>query len=350
MTTDVPEPSVRRPNVRLPGPRSYFRIVWRQLWRHRLNRVAIYVIAALVAVAACADFIASDKPVLAHFDGKLYVLANVRDPPGLRMYDNQLLVRAMKKGDWAVMPWVPWGYNTHDLTSVLAPPSYRHWLGTDSSGRDVLARVLHGARVSLAVGAMAVVVLVTLGTALGTWAAYYGGLVDVLLMRVVEVVHSIPTILLLVTMLAVLAPQGWGAVFSMMLVIGLVRWTDVARLIRGEILRVRTLDYVQAARAVGASDRRIIVRHILPNCLSPVLVSASFSMAAAILMESALSFLGFGIPDDMASWGGLLSDGRANSEAWWLAVFPGAAIFVTVTVYNIAGEGLRDALDPRMKA
>ena len=210
--------------------------------------------------------------------------------------------------------------------------------------------MLHGARVSLAVGAMAVTVLLAIGMLLGTLAAYYGGLVDVVLMRVVEVVHSIPTILLLVTMLAVLAPEGWGAVFAMMLVIGLVRWTDVARLVRGEILRVRTLDYVQASKALGASDARIILRHVLPNSLSPVLVSASFSMAAAILMESALSFLGFGIPDDMASWGGLLSDGRANSEAWWLAIFPGAAIFVTVTAYNIAGEGLRDALDPRMKA
>jgi peptide/nickel transport system permease protein len=331
-------------------PQSYLRIVGRQLWRRRLNRVAVYVIAALVALAASADFVASDKPLVAHFEGKLYLLPNLRDPPELRMYDNQLLMRAMKDGDWAVLTLVPWGYNTHDLSSVLTPPSARHWLGTDGSGRDVLARVLHGARVSLAVGAMAVAVLVALGTLLGTLAGYYGGLVDVVLMRVVEVVHSIPTLLLLVTMLAVLAPEGWGAVFAMMLVIGLVRWTDVARLVRGEILRVRTLDYVQASRAMGASDARIILRHVLPNSLSPVLVSASFSMASAILMESALSFLGFGIPDDMASWGGLLSDGRANSEAWWLAIFPGAAIFVTVTVYNIAGEGLRDALDPRMKA
>jgi peptide/nickel transport system permease protein len=343
MTGDHSEP-------RRAGTQSYLRIVGRQLWRYRLNRVAVYVIGALIGLAASADFVASDKPLVAHFHGTTYLLPNLRDPPGLRMYDNQLLMRAMKEGDWAIITVVPWGCNSHDLSSVLAPPSSRHWLGTDSSGRDVLARVLHGARVSLAVGAMAVTVLVAVGTLLGTLAGYYGGLVDVVLMRVVEVVHSIPTILLLVTMLAVLAPEGWGAVVAMMLVIGLVRWTDVARLVRGEILRVRTLDYVQASRALGASDARIILRHVLPNSLSPVLVSASFSMAAAILMESALSFLGFGIPDDMASWGGLLSDGRANSEAWWLAIFPGAAIFVTVTVYNIAGEGLRDALDPRMKA
>ena len=133
------------------------------------------------------------------------------------------------------------------------------------------------------------------------------------------------------------------------LVIGLVRWTDVQRLVRAEILRVRTLDYVQASRALGANDVRVLLRHVLPNSISPVLVAAVFSMASAILFESALSFLGFGIPNDMASWGGLLNGVRTNTSAWWLAVFPGAAIFVTVTVYNIAGEGLRDAIDPKLK-
>lgn len=328
---------------------SYRALVWSQFKKARLNRLALWVILALVALALCADLLASDKPLLAYFEGELYVLPNLFDPAQLRIYDNDLLLRSMGPDDWALLPLVPYGYNSHDFASVLTAPSAEHWLGTDPSGRDVLARVIHGARVSLAVGIMAVSVLVAIGVAFGSIAAYYGGILDSLLMRILEVVHSVPTLLLLVAMLAVIAPQGWGAVVAMMLVIGLVRWTDVARLIRGEILRVKTLDFVQASRSQGASDLRIIVRHILPNAISPVLVSATFSMASAILLESALSFLGFGIPDDMASWGGLLNGARTSLDAWWLAIFPGFAIFLTVTVYNIAGEGLRDAIDPRLK-
>jgi peptide/nickel transport system permease protein len=153
----------------------------------------------------------------------------------------------------------------------------------------------------------------------------------------------------LVTVLAILAPQGWDAVVSMSLVIGLVGWTTVARLIRGEILRVRTLDFVQASRAQGASDLRIVALHVIPNSVSPVLVAATFSMAGAILLEGGLSFLGFGIPSDMASWGGLLKQGYGNWEAWWLTVFAGLGVFLAVLTYNLAGEGLRDAIDPRLK-
>ena len=328
---------------------TYSQMVWRQFRRQRLNRWAMWIIVSIVLLAASADLIASEKPLLAHFENKTYVLPNLFDPPELRIYDNTLLIRSMKKGDWAVLPMVPYGYNSHDLRHVLSGPSAEHWLGTDQGGRDVLSRIVHGSRVSLAVGIMAVAVLVLIGIAFGTLAGFYGGMLDILLMRILEVVHSVPTLLLLVAMLAVLAPQGWGAVLAMMVVIGLIRWTDIARLIRGEILRVKTLDYVQASVAQGASDLRIIVQHILPNSISPVLVSATFSMASAILLESALSFLGFGIPDDMASWGGLLNGARGDASAWWLAIFPGFAIFLTVTVYNIAGEGLRDAIDPRLK-
>ncbi len=341
-----PEPTTARAAAR--GV-AYHELVWRQFWRYRLNRVSLWTIACVVALAISADFIASDKPLVAYFEGRLYVLPNLVNPQALRIYDNDLLVKTMREGDWAVLPVVPYGYNSHDLDHVLSGPTAQHWLGTDQGGRDVLARIIHGARVSLAVGVMSVIVLVLVGVAFGTLAAYYGGLLDIVLMRLLEVVHSVPTLLLLVAMLAVLAPQGWGAVFAMMIVIGLIRWTDVARLVRGEILRVKTLDYVQASRAQGASDSRIILWHILPNAISPVLVSATFAMASAILLESALSFLGFGIPDDMASWGGLLNGARGNTDAWWLAVFPGFAIFLTVTVYNVAGEGLRDAIDPRLK-
>ena len=311
--------------------------------------VAFWILVSFVLVALFADMLASSQPLALYFRGHLYLLPNLFHPANLRIYDNELLLRYLTPGDWALLPIVPWGYNGHDLTHVLAAPDALHWLGTDSSGRDVLARVLHGSRVSLIVGVLSVNVLVFIGVTLGTLAGYFGGLLDVLLMRLLEIVHSIPTILLLVTLLSVLAPEGYGAVVTMTIVIGLVWWTDVARLVRGEILRVKELDYVQASRAQGAGTARIIFAHVLPNASSPVLVSATFALAAAILVEGALSFLGFGIPDDMASWGGLLNEVRSNIEAWWLALFPGAAIFVTVTAFNLLGEGLRDALDPRLR-
>lgn len=329
---------------------AYWATVRRQFLRHRLNRWALYVIYGLFAVAASADFIASARPVVLYLQGSLYLAPNLRDVPELRAYDNQLLLDRMGPDDWAVFPPVPWGYNSHDLSAVLQGPSARHWLGTDSRGRDVMARVVHGSRVSLAVGVMSVAMLVVLGVLLGGLSGYFGGWVDLLLMRLVEIIHSIPTLLLLVTMLAIIAPTGWGAVVAMMVVIGLVRWTDVARLTRGEVLRIRALEYVQACHALGMSSARTLFRHVVPNAMSPVLVAATFSMASAILLEGALSFLGFGIPEDMASWGGLLNEVRGHTDAWWLAVFPGFSIFLTVTVYNLAGEGLRDAIDPRLRS
>lgn len=328
---------------------SYWASVRRQFLGQRLNRVSFYLIIALFVLAGSADFVASDLPIVLELDGQLHVFPNLARPPALRSYDNQRLLARMSEKDWAVFPPVPWGYNTHDLDNVLTPPSGLHWLGTDDSGRDVMSRVVHGSRVSLAVGVLSVLVLIAIGLLVGSISAYFGGVLDLLLMRVVEIIHSVPTLLFLVTMLALIMPSGWWSVVAMMVVIGLVRWTDVARLVRGEILRIKTLEYVQAARVLGMSHARILLQHILPNALSPVLVSATFAMASAILLEGALSFLGFGIPDDMASWGSLLNEVRAHTQAWWLAVFPGAAIFITVTAYNLAGEGLRDAIDPRLR-
>ena len=328
---------------------GYWAIVRRQFWRRRLNRIASAVVLLLVLVALCADFIASDLPVALSLKGELHLLPNLTRPVALRAWDNRLLLDELDEGDWAVFPPVPWGYNSHDLSAVLEPPGADHLLGTDSEGRDVMARLVHGTRVSLAVGVLAVASLVLIGVMFGSVAGYFGGAIDLLLMRVLEIVHALPPLLLLVTILSVVMLSGWASVVGMMFVIGLVGWPSVARLTRGEILKVKSMEYVEAARALGYSHLRIILRHILPNAISPVLVAATFAMAWAILLESALSFLGFGIPPDMASWGGLLSDGRQHVDAWWLALFPGMAIFVTVTGYNMAGEGLRDAIDPRLK-
>lgn len=338
--------SCRNLHFRLRGE---WQTIWRQFAGRRVNRAAIAVVVALCLLATFADFLASDQPIFLRLDGRYYFFPNVMTPGSLRVYDIRLLIHAMSRTDFALVPLIPWGYNSHDLQNVLAPPSLVHWMGTDSSGRDVLARLIHGTRVSLFVGTLSVVVLLLVGVTLGTIAGYFGKTLDAVLMRIVEVVHSIPTVLLLVTILSVVAPQGYTAVLVMTVVIGLVRWTDVARLVRGEILRVKELDYVQAARAQGASSARIIWRHVLPNASNPVLVSATFALASAILIEGALSFLGFGIPDDMASWGGLLNEVRGNIDAWWLALFPGGAIFVTVTAFNVLGEGVRDATDPRLR-
>jgi peptide/nickel transport system permease protein len=320
-----------------------------RIMRKPVPRLAGMILLAIVLVALSADLLASGQPLALHFQGQLYLLPNLFQPVNLRIYNNELLMQHLKPGDWALLPLVPLGYNGHDLTHVLTAPDNVHWLGTDSAGRDVLARMFHGARVSLTVGILSVTLLVTIGVTLGTLAGYFGGLLDILLMRLLEIVHSIPTVLLLVTLLSVLAPHGYASVIAITVVIGLIWWTDVARLVRWEILRVKALDYVQSARAQGASTARIILYHVLPNASSPVLVSATFALASAILVEGALSFLGFGIPDDMASWGGLLNEVRGNVAAWWLALFPGGAIFITVTAFNLIGESLRDALDPRLR-
>lgn len=332
-----------------PSSPGYLRIVAAQFMRHRIHRASLGVIATILLLSLGADFVASDRPILLSLSGKLYVFPNLTNPVALRAYDNRRLLDAMTEQDWAVFPPVPWGVNSHDLDATLAAPSAEHLLGTDSGGRDVLARVVHGSRVSLLVGVLSVLVLVSIGVLLGSIAAYFGGAADLLLMRLLEVVHSVPALLLLVSMLSVIMPTGYRAVVAMMVVIGLVGWTGVARLVRGEILRIKAMPYVDAARALGYSAPRIIVRHVLPNSLGPVLVAATFAMSSAIQLEGALSFLGFGIPPDMASWGGMLSDVRSHTEAWWLALFPGGALFVTVIAYNLAGEGLRDAIDPRLK-
>jgi peptide/nickel transport system permease protein len=243
----------------------------------------------------------------------------------------------------ALAPYDPAAY---DVKRILLAPSPAHWFGTDQLGRDVLSRMLFGARISMAVGFISVGIAVLLGTLIGTIAAYYGGRVDEALMRFVDLMLNFPRFFLLLTLIALLRPSIW----VIMAVIGFTGWMGLARLVRGEILSLREREFVQGARALGAPDARIMFRHILPNALVPVLVSATLGVAAAILTESGLSFLGLGVQPPTPSWGNILIDGKANIEiAWWLSVFPGLAILVTVLAYNLLGEGLRDALDPRLR-
>ena len=273
-------------------------VAWRQLRKNRLAMAGGSVVLLLGAVALCA-------PLLAPYDPAAY-----------------------------------------DVKQILLAPGPQHWFGTDQLGRDVLSRMLFGARISMAVGFVSVGIAVLLGTLIGTLAGYYGGRVDELLMRFVDLMLNFPRLFLLLTLIALLRPSIW----VIMAVIGFTGWMGLARLVRGEILSLREREFVQGARALGAADARIMVKHILPNALVPVLVSATLGVAGAILTESGLSFLGLGVQPPTPSWGNILIDGKANIEiAWWLSAFPGLAILATVLAYNLLGEGLRDALDPRLR-
>ena len=233
-----------------------------------------------------------------------------------------------------------------DFANVLSPPTRAHPLGTDDIGRDILSRVIHGSRVSLQAGLFTVAIALTVGLPLGLIAGFRGGRLDDLIMRGIEVILSFPTLVLALGITAVLGPKLIHALFA----IGIVFVPHFARLIRGQVLTVKENDFIAAARALGASDLRVIRRHVLPNCLAPILVQSSFSIAFAILTEAALSFLGLGTQPPTPSWGIMLAMGRGYLEqAPWLGAFPGLAIFVTVLGFNLLGDGIRDALDPRLK-
>ena len=240
----------------------------------------------------------------------------------------------------------PYDPSAIDVKHVLEPPSSKHPFGTDDLGRDILSRVIHGSWISLQVGFVAVGIATIIGIIFGALSGYYGGWVDRISMRFVDIMLAIPTFFLILAVIAFLEPSIW----NIMIVIGVTSWMGVARLVRAEFLSLKEREFVLAARALGASDFRIIFRHILPNAMSPVLVSAVLGIAGAVLIESALSFLGIGVQPPTASWGNILTIGKDNIEiAWWISVFPGLAIFVTVLAYNLLGEGIRDSIDPRLK-
>jgi len=270
-------------------------MMWRRFRRSKLALIALFYVGVVVLIAICASLLTSDP-------------------------------------------------NNVDLASRLRPPDRTHRLGTDDLGRDVLARVIHGARVSLSVGFAATAISLIIGSFLGALAGYYGGAADWFVSRVIEVVLCFPFLLLVLAIVALFGPSF----LTVMIALGLTSWTTEARFMRGEFLRIREMEFAQAARASGARDARIIFRHLLPNAIAPVLVSASFGVAAAILTESALSFLGLGVPPPTPTWGNILSTAQQHIDyAWWLALFPGVAIFLTVAAFNIIGDRVRDALDPR---
>ena len=244
-------------------------------------------------------------------------------------------------------PWMaPYDPLDQDLAKSLHGPSWEHWFGTDSFGRDILSRVLYGARISLLVGIASQGIAFSLGVAMGLVSGYYGGKVDALIMRLADVTLAFPTLLLLIAITAAFQP-GLTVVF---VAIGIVGWAGLARLVRSQTLVVRELDFVQAARALGMNDLRLLARHVLPNTLAPAIIAVTLGMAGAILLEAALSFIGLGAQPPTPSWGSMISDGRDFLRtAPWISVFPGLAIGLVVLGFNLFGDGLRDAMDPRLR-
>jgi peptide/nickel transport system permease protein len=287
-------------------------------------------------------------------------------PPRAAVGDSQwaLAVREFRKNRLAVVGLV--GLAVLYLVALLAPflapydpiaqpdilhtsylaPSLAHWFGTDRFGRDVLSRMLYGARISLIIAFVAVAISVSIGTLVGAVAGYFGGRVDALLMRFTDMVLAFPRLVLLIMIVALFSPSTP----LIIAVLGLTQWPGTARIVRGDVLSLRERDFVQAARALGMSRRRIILRHLVPNVLAPVIVTATLGIGNTIVLEAGLSFLGLGVQPPTPSWGNMVADGRQNLlGAWWVATMPGLAIVFTVLAFNLVGDGLRDALDPRLR-
>ena len=313
--------------------------------------------------------------------GMILALAGIMQIPGVRP-DNRYRARTFPEEEFrrggqvvALYPLIPFGPTEQDMDSPVKPPFYRkpryvpgttgpdvqtgepvlfwresndgfpHILGTDDVGRDVLVRMLYGLRISLTVGFVAVGIYMAIGIVLGALAGYFGGIIDMIISRLIEVIMLFPAFFLILTLVGLLGQS----IYIIMVVIGLTGWPTIARLIRGEVLKQRNTDYVTAARVAGASDLRIIFRHVLPNAVSPAMVAAPFGIAGAIITEAGLSLLGFGVRLPAPSWGLLLRTGSENYHYWWLVVFPSLAMFITVTAFNLVGNGLRDAMDPRLR-
>ena len=345
--------------------RGYWSEVWRRYRTKPLPMLALGYVLLLAIVALFSPAIAGTKPVICYYKGRIYfpAMGYFRDRWENPIFTtdkfrNQYFTNLPKKdpNGWAVWPLVfqdpherlrkGWreGYPPNPIGDEGKPNSF-NLMGTTTEGVDVFAHIVHGTRLALLVGFVTMGIAAAIGITLGALAGYFGGIADMILSRLMEIVMCIPTLILILALIAVLPrPTVWHT----MVILGVTGWTGIARLMRAEFLKLKALDYVTAARAMGASHARIIFRHILPNALAPVLVPITFGIASAILIENALRFLGLGDLSG-ASWGLLLNEGRENLKMWWLIVFPGTAIFLTVMAYNLIGEGLQEATDPRLR-
>lgn len=333
---------------------GYGHFVRRQFKRNVFGVISVWLVLVLIVIAVFADVLANDKPVICSRQGNVSspVLKEYLVTAGLDSWSAQEATAIWKElpYDWVVFPPIPYSPGTTDKLLISLKdraPSVKHWLGTDDIGRDVLAGIIHGSRYALSIGVVAMSIALALGIVLGALAGFFGGTVDVIISRLIEIVITVPRLFLIITISAMVEQ---GSIWLVMILIGLTGWTAVARFMRGEVLRVRNLDYVSAATALGYGTMRVVFRHVLPNAIAPVLVYAAFGIVSSVLLESALSFLGFGVPPTVVTWGSVLSKARASTYSWWLAVFPGLMIFITVSAFNFIGDALRDATDPRLRA
>ena len=280
--------------------RSQWLEVWRRLKRNKMAVLGLVILIILVLLAVFANVIAN--------------------------YDNVVIKQ--------------------NLSQRLQAPSAAHWLGTDEFGRDIFARLVHGTRVSLQVGIIAVGISIVIGGILGAIAGYYGGKLDNIIMRIMDIFLAVPSILLAIAIVSALGPS----ILNLMLAISISSVPSYARIVRASVLSIRDQEFIEAAKAIGASNTRIIFRHIIPNSLAPVIVQATLGVASAILSTAGLSFIGLGIQPPAPEWGSMLSGGRQYLRyAWWVTTFPGVPIMITILSLNLLGDGLRDALDPRLK-
>jgi peptide/nickel transport system permease protein len=322
-------------------------------------------VVLLCVVAIFAPAIVGTKPLVCKFKGEIYFPAlgyfnSSWENPGLRRAVRLIYPKNLKEKDpesWAIWPLIyqdpfrrvrddEWDNRPGNPFGDAGTPSRRNLFGTTATGYDVFAIMVHGTKTALLVGFVSMGIAGSIGIVLGSLAGYFRGPIDSAISRLIDVVLCIPTLVLILALVSLVEkPKIWHT----MAIIGCTQWTGIARLARAEFLKLRESEFVMSARALGISPLRIIFRHILPNALAPVLVPITFGIAGAILIESGLSYLGFGPPPPNPSWGDLLSQGRANMQMWWLILFPGMAIFLTVLAYNLIGEGLQEATDPRLR-
>lgn len=359
----MPEANADTTVVKAPKSPGFWAETWQRFRRRKLAMIALVYVGIMGLVAIFSPAIVGTKPMIARYKGKIYF-------PALGYYSSsfeavftkdkfrkEYPVNLQEKDpdSWAVWPLVfndphrPLGQNEwpgRDKNPQNSPPTRDNLFGTDKSRVDVFAQVVHGTRTALLVGFVSMGIASLIGITAGGLAGYFGGWIDIVVSRIIEVVMCIPTLILILALIAVIEqPTIW----HMMVVIGVTGWTGIARLTRAEFLKLKQMEYVAAARVLGVPQFRIMYKYLLPNALAPVLVPITFGIAAAILIESGLSFLGFGAPPPNPSWGKLLQLGRQSHQNWWLILFPGLAIFFTVLAYNLIGEGLQEATDPRLR-
>lgn len=368
--TNIPatELATKKPEEAKPKrSRGFWADVRHRYVRKPLAVVALVFVVLMALTAALSPAIVGTKPIVCHFEGRTYFPAIGYFLP--RWEDAMPVATAVRKRysperlkakdpeSWAIWPLVfqdpyrrvrdnEWPDQPGNPTGSDGKPSEHNLLGTTQTGVDVFAVLIHGTRIALLVGFVSTGISAAIGMTLGAAAGYFQGWADIVLSRLIELMMCVPQLVLILALLAVVEkPTIWHT----MAVLGLTSWTSIARLTRAEFLKLRSAEYVTAAKAMGASQARIMFRHIMPNSLAPVLVPITFGIASAILVENALSFLGFGSPPPTASWGSLLNAGQRSLDMWWLLLFPGIAIFLTVLAYNLIGEALQEATDPRLR-